>query len=213
MSDLHLGYTISTRELRQWVELINAEKPDLVLIGGDLIDNDLRPVTKASLDKELQKINAPLGIYAVPGNHEFISGIRESEAFYQKAGIPLLRDSVVNLENITLIGRDDYTNRYRKNIDELVKNGDSSKFTILLDHQPQNLNDAERANIDFQFSGHTHRGQIFPLSLLVDKMYELSHGYLKKGNTHYFVSSGLGIWGGKFRIGTNSDYLVMDISH
>ncbi|MDR1516592.1 MAG: metallophosphoesterase [Dysgonamonadaceae bacterium] len=212
MSDLHLGYTISADELRQWVALVNAEKPDLVLIGGDLIDNNLRIVERAALDKELQKINAPMGVYAVPGNHEFISGIKASEAFYQKAGITLLRDSVVKLENITIVGRDDYSNRHRKNLDELLKPSDLSQYTVLLDHQPQHLHDAERARIDFQFSGHTHNGQVFPLSLLVDRMFELSHGFLKKSDTRFFVSSGLGIWGGKFRIGTHSDYLVMDIS-
>ena len=211
ISDLHLGYTISTKELRKWIEMINAEKPDLVVIGGDLIDNNIHPVVKANLDKELQQINAPLGIYACPGNHEFISGMRESESFFKKAGIPLLRDSVVNLNEVTIIGRDDFTNRNRKPIEELVQNADLSKFTILLDHQPQNLNDAENAKVDFQFSGHTHRGQIFPFSLITDAIYEVSHGYKKKGNTHFFVSSGLGIWGGQFRIGTNSDYLVLDL--
>jgi len=212
VSDLHLGYTISVKELRRWIELINAENPDIVIIGGDLIDNNLRPVENASIDRELQKINAPMGVYAVPGHHEFISGIKQSEAFFQKAGIPLLRDSAVNLENLIIIGRDDYSNRHRKDLNEIVKNSDLSKFAILIDHQPQNLNDAERARIDFQFSGHTHNGQIFPFSLLVNRMYELPQGYLKKGNTHFFVSSGLGIWGGKFRIGTHSEYLVVDIS-
>ena len=212
VSDLHLGYNISTKELRKWIEMINAEKPDLVVIGGDLIDNNIRSIVKANLDKELQKIDAPMGVYACPGNHEFISGMRESESFFKKAGIPLLRDSVVNLESVTIIGRDDYTNRNRKSLDELAQQGDLNNFTIVLDHQPQNLNDAEKAKVDFQFSGHTHHGQIFPFSLVTDAIYELSHGYKKKGNTHFFVSSGLGIWGGKFRIGTNSDYLVLDVA-
>lgn len=213
VSDLHLGYTISKKELAKWVSLINTEKPDVVLIGGDLIDNALRPLTHHSLDAELRKIQAPMGVYACPGNHEFITGIKGSVAFYEKAGITLLRDSAAALENLRIIGRDDYTNKRRKPLSALTNSTDSPKFTILLDHQPHNLNKATTENIDFQFSGHTHRGQIFPISLITDKVYELSHGYKKKANTHFYVSSGLGIWGGKFRIGTQSEYVVIDVSH
>lgn len=211
VSDLHLGYTISKKELVKWVSFINAEKPDMVLIGGDLIDNALRPLLHYSLDLELQKIDAPMGIYACPGNHEFIAGMENSIAFHQKSGITLLRDSTVELENIRIIGRDDYINKHRKSLKQLTKNIGSPKFTVLLDHQPHNLNEAMQAPVDFQFSGHTHRGQVFPFSLLTDKLYELSHGYAKKGNTHFYVSSGLGIWGGKFRIGTQSEYVVIDV--
>ncbi|MDY6464188.1 MAG: hypothetical protein SPK80_06245, partial [Bacteroidales bacterium] len=86
-----------------------------------------------------------------------------------------------------------------------------SCFTILLDHQPYHLEEAEAAGIDFQFSGHTHRGQVWPLSWLTDTMYEKSWGYHRRGNSQYYVSSGLGIWGPKIRIGTRSEYLVLRI--
>jgi predicted MPP superfamily phosphohydrolase len=88
---------------------------------------------------------------------------------------------------------------------------DKTKPIIVLDHQPYNLEDAEAAGIDLQLSGHTHRGQIWPISCITDAMYEKSHGYLKKGNSHIYVSSGLGLWGGKFRIGTQSEYVVIDL--
>jgi predicted MPP superfamily phosphohydrolase len=73
------------------------------------------------------------------------------------------------------------------------------------------LEEAQKAGIDFQFSGHTHRGQVWPLSWITDALYECSFGPLRKGDTDYYVSSGLGIWGGRFRIGTRSEYLVLTI--
>ncbi|MDO5665038.1 MAG: metallophosphoesterase [Bacteroidia bacterium] len=211
ISDLHLGYTISKKELFKWVEMINAEKADLVIIGGDLIDNQLRPVLTHSLDKELQKLNAPLGIYACTGNHEYISGIKNSIDFYNRSGITLLRDSTIQIDGLAIIGREDDSYKNRKTLSELTKNIDKQLFSILLNHQPYNLDETAREGIDFQFSGHTHRGQIFPISFITDKLFELSHGYLQKENSHFYVSSGLGIWGGKFRIGTRSEYLVLDL--
>ena len=211
ISDVHLGYSINSRELTQWVELINNENPDIVLIAGDFIDNSIRPLDYFGLDAILREIDAPMGVFAVLGNHEYISGIKGSLAFFERSNITVLRDSVAIFDNLQIIGRDDYSQRHRKTIEQLTENLDFSKFTILLDHQPFHLDDAVRANVDFQFSGHTHRGQIFPFTLIVDAMYELSHGYMKRENTHFYVSSGLGIWGGKFRVGTQSEFVVIDV--
>lgn len=212
ISDLHLGHTISRKELAKWVQMINKESPDLVLIAGDLIDNQLRPLTRQAMDKELIKIKAPLGVYACTGNHEYISGIKESAAFYKKSGITLLRDSMVKVGQLTIIGREDFSYKNRKPLSEVIGDEDMTQFTILLDHQPNNLDEAVKHHIDFQFSGHTHYGQIFPASLITKKMFELAHGYKQIENTHFYVSSGLGIWGGKFRIGTRSEYLVLKLN-
>ena len=81
----------------------------------------------------------------------------------------------------------------------------------MLDHQPHHLDEAEQAGIDLQLSGHTHRGQVFPINLIVDQLYERSHGYHRRGATQYYVSSGIGIWGGKYRIGTQSEYAVITL--
>jgi predicted MPP superfamily phosphohydrolase len=212
ISDAHLGYTINTRELRKWVELINAENPDIVLIAGDFIDNSMRPINYFELDTELRKINAPIGVFACAGNHEYFADLTKKVTFFKQSNITLLRDSVAIFDHFQIIGRDDYSQKHRKSIEQLTENLDTSLFTILLDHQPNNLDDAIKGNVDFQFSGHTHRGQVFPITLIVDKMFELSHGYLKRDGTHFYVSSGLGIWGGKFRVGTQSEYVVIDIS-
>lgn len=211
LSDLHLGMTIGRAELSKWVELINAEKPDLIVIAGDLLDNSAAVAFHYQLDAELRNLKAPLGVYASPGNHEYISGIKGSKEFFERSNITLLQDSLHELEGITLIGRDDYSNRNRLPLSKLMQMRNERAFTLLLDHQPQHLDEAVQEQVDFQVSGHTHRGQVFPISLITDRLFELSHGYLQKKKTHFYVSSGMGVWGGKFRIGTRSDYLVLDL--
>lgn len=211
ISDLHLGYTIGRKELAKWVKMINSEKPDIIVIAGDMIDNQLRPLNLQAMDRELVKLNAPLGVYASTGNHEYISGIKESSSFYKKSNIMLLRDSVVRAGQINIAGREDSSYKNRKPLAEVLKNADLSRFTILLDHQPDNLSDAVENQIDFQLSGHTHNGQVFPGPLLTKLMFELPYGFKQKDNTRFYVTSGLGIWGGKFRIGTRSEYVVLEV--
>ncbi|GAB6012567.1 metallophosphoesterase [Viscerimonas tarda] len=212
ISDLHLGYGIGKQELLKWIDLINAEKPDVVLIAGDLIDSSIRPLRSDSLEQCFKEIKAPLGIYMCLGNHDYMSGVNESVRFINDAGIHLLKDSYALVDSsFYIVGRNDRSSRNRKPLSELVSQLDKTKPIILLDHQPYNLEEAEANNIDLQISGHTHHGQVWPISLITDKLYEKSHGFLKKGNTSIYVSSGIGIWGGKFRIGTQSEYVVIDL--
>ena len=213
VSDLHLGYGIGKDEFEKWIDVINSENPDIVFIAGDIIDNSVRPLSEGNFAESFHKIKAPLGIYACLGNHEYISGLKNSMDFLKKAGIHLLKDSVAEVDSsFYVIGRDDRMNVDRKSLKELTGNLDPNKPVFLLDHQPYNLEEAEEAGIDLQFSGHTHQGQVWPISIITKKIYEIDHGYLKKGNTNIYVSSGIGIWGGKFRIGTQSEYVVIDIN-
>lgn len=209
MSDLHLGYHNRRKELARWVDMVNAEKPDLVLLAGDIVDGSLRPVLEDGMASELRRINAP--VYACPGNHEYFGGISRAARFFKQAGITLLRDSVVNEGMLCIIGRDDRSNPYRSSVAELMRKADSTRFTIVLDHQPYHLERTERTGADFQFSGHTHHGQLWPISWITDAVYECSFGPWQKGHTRYYISSGMGIWGGKFRIGTRSEYVVATI--
>ena len=206
-SDLHVGYHNRKKELDRWVRLINDENPDLVLIAGDIIDRDLRPVRAWHYDESFRAIQAP--VYACLGNHEYISREEGSERFYADAGITLLRDSAATAAGIRIIGRDDRSNRARKSLRDLT--AADSLFTILLDHQPYHLEEAEQCGIDFQFSGHTHHGQIWPGNWITDAMFEKAFGPHRRGDTRYYVSSGLGLWGGKFRIGTRSEYIVLTL--
>ena len=121
---------------------------------------------------------------------------------------PSLLRNVYRGNDVTIVGRDDKSNASRLPLAQIMQknnvNADSS-FVILLDHQPFNL---EQAGVDFQFSGHTHYGQVWPISWITDAIYEKAYGAHRRGKTFYYVSSGLGIWGGKYRIGTRSEYVV-----
>ena len=224
LSDLHLGYHNRRSEFKKWVDLINAEHPDLILIGGDIIDSSVRPLLEENVTEEFHCLKAP--VYACLGNHEYYSGEPKAQQFYWDAGIHLLRDSVAKIGNIAIIGRDDRSNPHRKSIAEIIGQAERNRsltvlsnkkkykeFTILLDHQPYHLEEAEQNGIDFQFSGHTHHGQVWPISWITDAIYEDAFGPLRKGDTQYYVSSGMGIWGGKFRIGTRSEYVVLTLQH
>jgi hypothetical protein len=207
-SDLHIGYHNRKAELARWVDLINAEQPDLVLIGGDIIDRSLRPVLEGNYAEEFRRIQAP--VYTVLGNHEYFSNVEQSERFFKDAGIVLLKDSVAHFKGVDVIGRNDRMARRRATVKNLAAN--LHGFTILLDHQPYHLEEAEQAGINFQFSGHTHRGQVWPISWITDAVYEKSWGHHQRGNTQYYISSGLGIWGPKIRVGTRSEYLVLHLN-
>ena len=210
VSDVHLGYHNRRAALARWVDMINAEHPDVVLIAGDLVDISLRPLRAEGMDEELRRLQAP--VYACLGNHEYYAGVAEATDFFRQSGITLLRDSTASVAGITLVGRDDRTNVHRQNLNRLMRGVDLSRPVVLLDHQPYHLEQAERSGVDLQLSGHTHRGQVWPISWITDALYEVSYGEWQRGATRYYVSSGLGIWGGKFRIGTCSEYVVVDIN-
>ncbi len=227
ISDVHLGNGTGKKQLQRYVKLINGLKPDVILIGGDLIDNSVTPLYRENMAEELNMLEAPLGIYMVPGNHEYISGISATEKFIAGTKITLLRDSVVTLPcGVQIIGRDDRHNRSRASLEELLAQipGTAAITTqsaeadtlsklpvILLDHQPYELAKADSSGVDLQFYGHTHRGQVWPLNWLTDKIYEQSHGYRKWNNSHVYVSSGLSLWGPPFRIGTHSDIALFTL--
>lgn len=155
LSDLHLGYHNRRSDFRKWVDMINAEQPDLILIAGDIIDNSVRPLMEENVAEEFHRFKAP--IYACLGNHEYYSNQPKARRFYREAGITLLQDSVAMIGNLCIIGRDDRTNMQRKSLamimEEARKKGfisdlhhgkSSDEFLVLLDHQPYHLEEAEQ---------------------------------------------------------------------
>lgn len=210
LSDLHLGYHNRRSEFAKWVDKINEEKADLILVAGDIIDKNIQPLEEQEMHQEFLRLNAP--VVACLGNHEYYGGESNALLFYKKADITLLRDSVITVGDLCIIGRDDRSNPKRKALSELMKGVDSTKYLVVLDHQPIQLEEAEQNGIDFQLSGHTHHGQVWPISWITESIYECAFGEWQRGSTRYYVTSGIGIWGGKFRIGTRSEYVVAEIT-
>lgn len=206
ISDVHLGYGTNRRALEHYVELINAQNPDMVLIVGDLIDNSVRPVEEQRMEEVLNRISAPDGVFMVVGNHEYISGIDAVERFVDKTDITLLRDSVARVGEIAIVGRDDMMRGERKRLLELAPR---DAYVVVLDHQPSSIEESARLGADLHISGHTHRGQVWPINWLTDAIFEQSYGHRKWQNSEVIVSSGLSLWGPPFRIGTDSELVVI----
>lgn len=215
VSDLHLGFSIDKGMLKRYVEMINAENPDLVLMAGDVSDRSIEPLIRQNMREELMQIKSTMGVYAINGNHEhYAESLDATENYLKSAGIIFLKDSVAKVnESFYVVGRDDQTNSRRKTLSQLVSGLAPELPKILLDHQPHHLEEAERNAIDLQISGHTHEGQFFPGNLFVKRMFEVGHGYKKKGKSHFYVSSGLGIWGPQYRIGTQSELVVIEFKY
>ncbi|MCF8243254.1 MAG: metallophosphoesterase [Melioribacteraceae bacterium] len=210
-SDIHLGTIVRNSQLDNLVEKINGMNPDIILLPGDIIDEDLGPVLKLNLGEKLKKLKAKYGVYGVAGNHEYIGGVNEAVKYLEDHGIKMLLDSSVFIDSSFYItGRKDkavtnFTSGGRLNLAELAGMIDKNYPAILMDHQPFDLHLAEENGYDLQLSGHTHHGQLFPLNFVTSMIYELSWGYLQKGNTHYYVSSGFAGWGPPVRTGSRTE--------
>jgi len=218
VSDVHMGNLIAKRKTNRLVTKINELKPDIVVFAGDLVDEDLAPVIKNNLGEALTKIQSRLGVFAIPGNHEYIGGAEDAIKYLSEHEIIMLRDTSVFLENsFYLVGRDDrdkirFTGKKRKEISELLYGIDKSFPIILLDHQPFNLNKAADLGVDLQLSGHTHHGQVWPFNYITNAMYDVSWGTKKSGETQYYVSSGFGTWGPPIRIGNRPEIVLINLT-
>jgi len=209
-ADFHLGEMTDDHFLERFVAKINAGKPDIVLFGGDVLEGGGREEDLDRFETEFRQIKSKYGVYGVPGNHERYGGNRSD--FFIKSGIRLLQDVVIEIDGaFCLAGRNDGRPRNRKSIDELLRNAPPDLPLILLDHRPVDFDRVSQSGVDIQLSGHTHHGQLFPLNFLTQRRYELSWGYMKKRQTHFFVTSGVQIWGPPVRTVGASEILVIDI--
>ncbi len=215
-SDIHLGTIINNSRLETIVNKIIGLHPDIILLAGDVFDEDITTLVDKNIASILANLKSKYGVYAIPGNHEYYSGIEKAMAYLKQANIVVLRDSVSFVaDSIYIVGRDDITgNRFgseRKPLDELLKNVDRDYPIILMDHQPFRLEEVQKNGIDLQVSGHTHHGQIFPFNFITNKVFELSWGYLQKGDTHYYVSCGVGTWGPPVRLGSRPEIIKIQL--
>jgi uncharacterized protein len=200
VSDLHLGTVLGRRHMEKVAEKIRGLDPDVVLFAGDTFDEDLTEAAEQRVAEVIRALPARYGRYAVLGNHEHFHDPRRAAAYLREAGVTVLEDSAAKAaEGVWVIGRKDRQAGVREPVADLVRNIDTKDLRILLDHQPFHLEEAEKNGIDLQVSGHTHYGQLFPFNFITDRVYELSYGYKRKGNTHVVVSCGAGTWGPSVR--------------
>lgn len=211
-SDLHLGAVVGPKRLDKVVERINVLEPDVVLFAGDIVDESVTPEIEAKLGGIMRRLRPRLGVYAVPGNHEFFSGLERNLACLRTCGLTVLEDQAVRVDDaFTLVGRRDPTSLKAQEVrlsipGILARSGLAEDLpAVVLDHQPVRLEEAERAGAALQISGHTHDGQVFPFGVINSFIYELNWGYLRKGATQYYVTSGAGTWGPPIRVGSRAE--------
>ncbi|MCX6284452.1 MAG: metallophosphoesterase [Bacteroidetes bacterium] len=217
-SDIHLGTIIRKAKAKELVRLLNAPKPDLILLAGDVVDEDLAPVIKDNIGEALCELKAGIGVYAITGNHEYIGGAGPAVEYLEKHCVKMLRDTALLVNGqFYIVGRDDrdkprFTGKARKELSDIMKDVDHSYPIILMDHQPFNLAKAVENGVDLQLSGHTHHGQIWPFNYITEAIYELSWGYKKIKKTHFYVSCGFGTWGPPVRLGNRPEVLIIHLT-
>ena len=233
VADLHLGYSVGYKMTNKMVNKINEANPDLVLIAGDIFDNDYDSMDKPKeIEKAFKNIKSKYGTYAVFGNHDvkerLFAGFSISEGkkairddrmenMLKDAGIKILNDKVEKIKDFYIIGRKDYSKagdgtNNRLSINKLVKKVDTKKFVIVLEHEPKDLEDISKNNIDLHVAGHTHAGQFFPLTIGTDIIWSNNYGLKKYNNMNSIVTSGVGVYGPNMRVGTDSEVVVINVN-
>lgn len=217
VSDVHLGTIITNGRLKKLVDKINSQSPDIVIFAGDLIDDDIDIFENRKYGEILKQIKSKYGVYAVLGNHEYISrNIEKVKKCYKEANIQLLIDDVKKVDGVFIIGRDDlsssrFNSKDRMDIKELISKVEKDKLIISIDHQPKNIIEVKDAGVDIALSGHTHKGQFFPVNYITGKMYEIDYGKLQQDNFTLVVSSGFGTWGPPIRLATPSEIVKIKV--
>lgn len=213
-ADTHFGLLSTDHHAKRLVEQMDKIKPDLILLPGDLFDDDLDPFLANNIGPILAELDAPYGVYASLGNHDKENGqTKKMIAALKDANINILYDETIEIDNeFTIIGRKDKSDEPRKALKDLMKEVNPDQPVFLLEHQPYELNIAQKQGIDLMVSGHTHGGQIFPGNLMTKQIYENDSGYLKKGQLHSIVTTGFGFWGPPLRIGTQAEIIKLHIT-
>lgn len=211
-SDLHLGRLFGCTQLDKLSHIMNKENVDIILLPGDIMDDNIDSYIAENMSSHLSKLKAPLGVYATLGNHDFLGKEQEISQELRKVGIRVLMDNIANINNkFILIGRNDKLFQKRLKTAQLLETVNTNLPIFLLDHRPNEILEHSFLPIDIQVSGHAHKGQIFPGNIITKLLYDLDYGYKKIGKGHFFVTSGYGFWGVPMRLGSQSEVFIIDV--
>ena len=218
ITDLHIGPMIGGDWLRQVVDKVNALKPDIIAITGDVVDGSVEELSRHTAP--LADLTAPHGVYFITGNHEYYSGVEEWCAHFTTLGLRVLRNERVSItagaqqDSFDLAGVDDWASHafpgQGADLPKALAGRNADKALILLAHQPAAIYEAAEHGVDLQLSGHTHGGQIWPFTYLVYLQQPYVAGLHRHRDTatQIYVSPGTGFWGPPMRLGT-----VAEITH
>ena len=220
ITDMHLGRLLTAGRLARAVELLAPQQPDAIFYVGDIIDDHIKLDAEATA-AALALAQPPLGHWAVPGNHEYISGsIDKSMDFLRRVGMRVLRDQWAVVDNsFVLAGRDDlskpgFTGVQRASLADILADLPEQHRhlpLVVLDHQPAALDEAREAGAVLEFSGHTHYGQLWPFNFVVERRYLNPLGLLIMDSFHSIVSAGTGTWGPPLRNTGRAQVLLVTV--
>ncbi len=212
VSDLHMGIFVRHEHIRKVVKAVNALDPDLVVIAGDTFDADRSLLTGHEdelrlISAELRRIKSGDGVYAVTGNHDPKLPNSVFRNFMQNSNVTLLDNEMTELPKINLVGRSDEATAHRTELSEIMQGVSNGKPVIVMDHRPAHVSEAAEENADLVLSGHTHKGQFFPMSVYtrIRNGKELHYGHSVTGNTHSIVTSGAGFFSVPLRLGSDNE--------
>ncbi len=210
VSDVHLDQVHNAKYSERIVEVINAQNPDIVFIGGDLFDGN--KVDENAVIAPFKNLKPPLGTFFITGNHEEFGDETHFTNAIEAVGIKVLDNKLVNIEGLNIIGLNDRDSTNPEVFELLLSKMDiKSAPTILLKHQPLQLDIAEKFGIAMQVSGHTHKSQIYPLSYVTKLIYKgYDYGHKPYGAMQVYTSSGVGTWGPPLRVGSKSEIVVFN---
>lgn len=211
-SDFHLGVLSNKEHLARFVKLSNEAKPDLVLLSGDIIDDDPKWYTEDQMADVMRELEATYGVYGALGNHEYYGNkLDEILAEMEKSNVEMLLDETIVINDaFYLTGREDYANDNRLPLADL-RPEDDSKPWIVINHTPHDLLEQAKKQVDLMVFGHTHKGQLWPNEWITSFIYDLDYGHQKFEQMHAVVSSGFGFWGPPMRIGSRAELWVIDV--
>ena len=210
-SDFHLGIARTAKFSQKVTQVINSLSPDIIFIGGDLYDGTHAPDPYV-IAKPLENLKAPLGTLYISGNHEEFGDASPFFATVAKLGMKMIQDGMVDIDGLQIIGVDYLTCHSKEQFQKVLKSipFDKTKPSVLLKHEPKDLEVGEEAGISFQISGHTHNGQQWPFNLLTNLIYKgYGYGHKHKGNMDVYVSSGVGGWGPEFRVASDCEVVLI----
>lgn len=235
IGDLHLGYSVGLVQMERMVNKINELEPDVVLVAGDIFDNEFSAIAKPDEVAEvLRGIDSKYGVYAVYGNHDIeedilcgftfsddevasLKSIKEMDDFIVDCGFVFLYDEAVLInDDFYIYGRPDeerpnFGNDTRIEADKITEGLDKSKLIICLEHEPLEQYELSNAGVDVDLNGHTHAGQIFPGNIIINYFWDIAYGYKNFDGMHNIVTSGVGLFGPNMRTFTKSEIVQLKI--
>ena len=235
IADLHLGYSVGVKQMERMVNKINELQPDVVVVAGDIFDNEFSAIyNPVRLAEILRGINSKYGVYAVYGNHDIeedilcgftfsdddvtqVTSIKEMDDFIENCGFTFLYDEAILInDDFYIYGRPDeerpnFGNDSRLEAEKITEGLDLSKLIICVDHEPHDQKELSAAGVDVDLNGHAHAGQLFPGNIIINFFWDIAYGYKNFDGMHNIVTSGVGLFGPNMRTFTKAEIAQVKI--